>query len=107
MFRTDLQGDITCVSDGYELTFSVEKSAANESIWQEADSYEPTQLQTREEAVMPDFSTEGYIGNKNSKKFHYISCPSVSNMKEKNKVELSTREEAIEKGYVPCKNCAP
>ena len=48
-----------------------------------------------------------YIGNKNSKKFHYANCSSVRDMKEKNKVELSTREEAIEKGYVPCKICNP
>lgn len=27
MFRTDLQGDIICVSDGNELTFAVEKNA--------------------------------------------------------------------------------
>ena len=32
VFRTDLQGDIMCVSDGNELTFAVEKNADNESI---------------------------------------------------------------------------
>ena len=49
----------------------------------------------------------GYLLNTQSGKFHYASCSSVKDMKEKNKVELNTREEAIEKGYVPCKNCNP
>lgn len=48
-----------------------------------------------------------YIGNKNTKKFHRINCSSVSDMKEKNKVEISTREEAVNAGYVPCKKCYP
>ncbi len=49
-----------------------------------------------------------YIGNKNTKKFHYPSCKSVKQMKGKNKVELNcTRQEAIDMGYEPCKNCYP
>lgn len=48
-----------------------------------------------------------YIGNKNTKKFHYSWCSSVDDMKEKNKVSLSSREAAISKGYVPCKRCDP
>ena len=107
VFRTDLQGDIICVSDGNELTFAVEKNADYESIWQGADSYVPVLPPAYEEAEKPDSSAAVYIGNKNSKKFHYASCSSVKDMKEKNKVELNTREEAIEKGYVPCKNCNP
>ena len=48
-----------------------------------------------------------YIGNKNSKVFHYPSCDSVSKMKDKNKVSLSSRQEAIKKGYKPCARCNP
>ena len=101
------QWDIICVSDGNELTFAVEKNADYESILQGADSYVPVLPPAYEEAEKPDSSAAVYIGNKNSKKFHYASCSSVKDMKEKNKVELNTREEAIEKGYVPCKNCNP
>ena len=32
VFRTDLQGDIVCVSDRDELTFAVEKNADYESV---------------------------------------------------------------------------
>ena len=52
--------------------------------------------------------TAVYIANKNTKKFHYPSCRSVSSMKEQNKEILNcTRDEAIARGYSPCGNCEP
>ena len=35
------------------------------------------------------------------------SCSSVNKMSEKNKVFFSSRDEAINQGYVPCKRCNP
>ena len=49
-----------------------------------------------------------YIGNKNTKKFHYPDCRSVKQMSEHNKDYLNcTRDEVISRGYVSCKNCNP
>ena len=48
-----------------------------------------------------------YIGNANTGKFHVAGCNSVGKMSEKNKVFFSSREEAINQGYVPCKLCNP
>ena len=49
-----------------------------------------------------------YILNTNTKKFHYPTCSSVSEMKEKNKREyIGNREDIIQNGYVPCKLCNP
>lgn len=48
-----------------------------------------------------------YIGNKNTKKFHYPDCSSVDDMKESNKITLNSRDEAIKKGYKPCGRCNP
>lgn len=49
-----------------------------------------------------------YIANKNTKKFHYPSCDSVADMKEKNKLYFNgTRQELIDQGYEPCKRCNP
>lgn len=48
-----------------------------------------------------------YIGNARSAVFHKASCSSVRQMAEHNKVKLSSRNEAINKGYRPCKNCNP
>lgn len=62
---------------------------------------------TQTQTASVDMSEAVYIGNKNTKKFHYPSCSSVSDMKDKNKVALSSRDEAIAEGYVPCKRCNP
>ena len=48
-----------------------------------------------------------YIGNSNTGKFHVSSCSSVSKMSDRNKVSFSTRNQAINQGYVPCKLCNP
>ncbi len=48
-----------------------------------------------------------YIANRNTGKFHYSGCSSVSDMKESNKVPYDTRDEAVAAGYVPCKRCNP
>lgn len=54
-------------------------------------------------------SSESYIGNQNTKKFHYPWCASVNRMADHNKVMFSgvSRDEIIGRGYVPCKNCNP
>lgn len=96
VYRNDLQGTIICVSDGQTVSFTTEK---NESA------------QTNPTVVTPaapddDHEDVGeYIGNKNSKKFHLPTCKNLP--AEKNRVYLSSRDEAIQKGYDPCGNCDP
>lgn len=109
VYRTDLQDDIICYSDGNSLTFVTEKDApaaevtTGESVWNWGAPIEDEQ-----EEVVPDETGEApYIGNKNSKKLHYADCSSVDDMKEKNKVEFYSRDEAINQGYDPCGRCKP
>ncbi|MBR3764785.1 MAG: MBL fold metallo-hydrolase [Clostridia bacterium] len=47
------------------------------------------------------------VGNRNSRVFHYGTCESVGDMKEGNKILFLTIEDAVEKGYKPCKRCHP
>lgn len=93
VYRNDLQGTVICTSDGKSVTFSTEK---NESV--------QTNPTVTPEANEPDNVGE-YIGNKNSKKFHLPTCKNLP--AEKNRIYLSSRNEAIEKGYDPCGNCDP
>ena len=109
VYRTDLQGNIICYSDGYSLTFVTEKDATadvdnmGETVWGWSVPADDEQA-----AFVPDETGEApYIGNRNSKKLHYANCPSVDDMKDKNKVEFYSRDEAINQGYVPCKRCNP
>lgn len=49
-----------------------------------------------------------YVLNKNTMKFHYESCPSVQQMKPKNRVYSHfNRDELLGMGYSPCCNCRP
>ena len=95
VYRNDLQGTVICTSDGKSVTFLTEK---NESV-----QTNPTVTVTPE-VNEPDDVGE-YIGNKNSKKFHLPTCKNLP--AEKNRVYLSSREEAIDGGYDPCGNCDP
>ena len=52
-------------------------------------------------------SPKFYIGNKQSKIFHNPECSSVKMMNSENKVIFSSREEAINVGFKPCKRCDP
>lgn len=49
-----------------------------------------------------------YILNTNTHKFHDVDCDSVSQMADHNKKEYTgSREDVIEMGYEPCRNCNP
>ena len=49
-----------------------------------------------------------YVCNKNTHKFHLPNCPSVVDIKEKNRLDVSnSRDEIIGCGYVGCKQCNP
>ena len=58
------------------------------------------------EVAKSDPGNEGYyILNTNTKKIHYPDCPSVSQMKEKNRGTTTDPDAMIAEGYTWCKNC--
>lgn len=84
VLRTDKLGSVTAHSDGETVFFTWEnQSAAPENA----------------EPVQP----ERYIGNKNSQKFHSPYCGSLPS--EKNRVEFSSYQQAVDAGYTPCTGC--
>ncbi len=49
-----------------------------------------------------------YVLNTNTYKFHYPSCPSVQEIKQRNRQDFyGTRDEVIAAGYEPCGRCNP
>lgn len=63
-----------------------------------------------ERANIPADEEQGfdYVLNTNTKRFHYTFCPSVNEMKDKNKQEYTgSREFLIDSGFVPCGRCNP
>lgn len=115
LYRTDLQGTLTAVSDGSSITWSAQPCTDYRS-GEELEAAGVTEKDSTS-AVTPtaapsDDSSENtesvYILNTRSKKFHRPSCDSVGTMSDKNKEESSlSREELIEQGYSPCQNCNP
>ena len=106
-FRTDLQGDILCTSDGTTLTWTTEKNRdADTSITAGGAAetvVQPQPVVTPEPASAVESSGETYIGNINSKKVHHSSCSSLP--KEKNRVYFDNLDDALNQGYVRCKRC--
>ncbi len=131
LYRTDLQGDIVCTSDGKSLTFTTEKTPSKDlyasgnelSSSEEGNSAEQSAAtenteQTTGTAVTGEAESDTqrstgsqqhtYIANKNTGKFHEPSCSSVEKMKESNKLTITaTREQMLADGYSPCGNCNP
>ncbi|MCR5834248.1 MAG: hypothetical protein K6G55_06335 [Selenomonadaceae bacterium] len=61
-------------------------------------------------AIVTTFATvlsAAYVGNSNTGKFHYYDCYFAGKMNPNNRISFSTRDEAINRGYTPCKRCKP
>ena len=111
--------------DGEGISFNVYCYNVQPGImidYSTGDSWEESDPETEKETVLSEFSDgemqeqeevqgyyqETYIINTNSRVFHKPKCSSVKRMKEKNKMECTgTREEILDQGYSPCKNCNP
>jgi len=52
-------------------------------------------------------SSGKYVGSKRSNKFHYPSCRWAKKISPGNRVYFNSRQEALDRGYVPCKVCGP
>ena len=75
---------------------------------------EPTTETTTEPITEEEPTTQAedagldYVVNINSGKFHESSCSSAASIASYNRWDYhGTREELIDKGYVPCKRCNP
>lgn len=102
------------VQPGIEIDYATGEIKLADSAQQEEQktaTVTPTpspEPEKQEPATGSEASQADYILNTNTKKFHYPTCSSVNDMKEKNKQEFfGTRDEAISNGYSPCGRCKP
>lgn len=121
LFRTDLQGDITCTSNGSSVSFSVSRNwnanvfgdVGNNSTQPpaetEPEATEPTET-TPPATEPPADETEGmdYVLNTNSMKFHDPNCEWAQKINDRNRADYTgSREDLIAQGYSPCGGCNP
>lgn len=96
IFRTDEQGTIVATSDGSTISWNMSSS----ETWHNG---EPTQS---DKEVLN--TTQEYVLNLKTKKFHRTDCPSVETIHEENKeVSHKTRDALIKEGYDACGRCNP
>ena len=99
-FRTDLQGDIICTSDGTTVTFQVSRNP-------DADTFGGIGSNSTQQGTGSS-GDQSYVLNTNSMKFHYPSCSSAKKISSKNRKDYTgTREDLIQQGYDPCGYCDP
>ena len=94
VYRTDMQGTIVCTSDGNAVSFSTERNATTQTN----PTAQPAPLTPLAQGIT-------YIGNINTKKFHFPTCSGLP--LEKNRTYFDSREEAVSAGYSPCGICKP
>lgn len=104
-------------ADSFSTAMSVQKDAyqgGTESQENEngtaAEGAQPSEMTKSQNSESEQKQTVkmDYILNTNTKKFHYLYCSSVEQMKAHNKKSFSgTRESVLQMGYEPCKICMP
>ncbi|MCI6948128.1 MAG: MBL fold metallo-hydrolase [Oribacterium sp.] len=100
-FRTDMQGEITAVSDGQTINFSTAKNAVAIASANAGGG-------NADGAAGVGTTAGSYVLNTNSHKFHLPSCSSVETISLKNRKDVNeSREQIISEGYAPCKRCDP
>lgn len=100
-YRTDLQGDIICTSDGNTVSFQVSRN-------QDADTLGGIGGNSTQQGGSPSGTEQSYVLNTNTMKFHYPSCSSAKKISSKNRKDYTgSREDLIAQGYDPCGNCHP
>lgn len=94
-------------ADGSGTYQSTAASVAEETPVPQPETDTAVQI-TPESSAPQESQQTTYVLNTNTMKFHYPTCSSVDDMKEKNKqIYTGSREEVINMGYVPCKRCNP
>lgn len=126
VFRTDEQGTIIASSDGTNITWNCAPSESwiageptrsggggdnTSDIVQEGAPAVQIQIETPAETPQPDEAPQpvtdewNYVLNSKNKKFHLPTCKTLpANNREDTNL---SREEILNQGYQPCKNCNP
>ncbi len=106
MYRTDLQGIVTAISDGADIRFENEVCMDYRSGTEVAQAVKGQESGDEEKGNSAKETV--YIINTSTRKFHLPGCGTVENMKEEHKeYTKKARETLLEEGYDPCKRCNP
>ncbi len=74
---------------------------AKRGLWSQPNPTPPWAWRSGQGAT----ATAGVVGNKRSRLYHAPNCRSVAVMKDENRVEFATTEEAVKAGYRKAGDC--
>ncbi|SEA93146.1 DNA-entry nuclease [Pseudobutyrivibrio sp. ACV-2] len=87
---------------------AIDYASGNSELSNEANPVQEQNVEANISSASNENEAADYVLNTNTKKFHYPSCKSVSDMKDKNKDYYhGSREDLINQGYTSCGNCRP
>lgn len=96
------------VDPDLRVSFTLEKKTTKAPSTSSSSSSSSSSSGGGSSAASQPANTNTYIVNRNTKKFHYTWCSSVKQMKESNKMYVTTtRADLVSQGYSPCKRCCP
>ncbi len=105
------RNDTSTATESAEDSRNVEdaQSDVTEPISESTQETEPEASTTANYEVSKDENIElDYVLNTNTNKFHYPSCKSVEDIKDKNREDYhGTRDKVIDRGFSPCGRCKP
>lgn len=114
ILRTDEEGTITAFSDGKTITWSTgngtvrDNSNANSAVNNTADIPDTDNGAAAENESGNSSTLSSYAINTNTGKFHRPDCASATQMKSENRKDVTaSRDELVQEGYEPCKQCKP
>lgn len=108
LYRTDVQGEIICYSDGTDCWFNVNNSDNWLSGAELSSSETISTILTEATSATETSEQQEYVLNTHTMKFHYPDCSSITQMSDANKKAITaSRENLIQEGYSPCGNCNP
>lgn len=88
--------------------YTPSKSSSSSSSYSDSSYSSSSDYSSSSYSSGSDYGDYGsYIGNSNTHKFHESSCSWADNIKSSNVVTFSSRQDAIDSGYSPCKHCNP
>lgn len=70
-------------------------------------SYSSSSIMATSSSSSNSYDSGNYVASANSNKFHISSCKWAKKISDSNKITFTSRNDAINQGYQPCKVCCP
>lgn len=94
-------------SEFYPYNWAPSSAIYNNLEKTQTTSSSSSSIITTSSSSSSNYDSGNYVASANSNKFHLSSCQWAKKISDSNKIIFSSRDEAINQGYQPCKVCCP